>query len=107
LTLAARKRARTKGAQNCFLYCLVLTTVASAFVFKLIEVEAKFPFANSISEFSRSQGNRHCSPSLLMRRYQLLRLARNDDTDRFAATKQPDGQISKKLSSPREKKYSA
>jgi hypothetical protein len=29
--------------------------VASAFVFKSIEVETKFPFANSISEFSRSQ----------------------------------------------------
>ena len=48
-------------------------------------------------------GNRHCNPSPLMRRYQFLRLVCNDHADHFAATKQPDGQISKKLSSRREK----
>jgi hypothetical protein len=35
LTLAARKRARTKSAQNRFLYCLVPTAAASAFVFQI------------------------------------------------------------------------
>jgi hypothetical protein len=29
------KTARTKSAQNCFLYCLVPATVASAFVFQI------------------------------------------------------------------------
>ena len=38
----------------------------------------------------------------LGRRYGLLRLARNDDV-KHCATKQPDGQISKSLSSPSEK----
>src|SRR4051794_26050204 len=46
---------------------------------------------------------RRRNPSLHKWRYGLLRFARNDDVAGVAATKQPDGQISKNLSSPSRK----
>jgi hypothetical protein len=52
-------------AQNCFLYCLLPTVVASAVGLQTDEIETKFLHANSISEFSHSLG--HSRPSRLAR----------------------------------------
>jgi hypothetical protein len=43
-------------AQNCFLYCLLPTVVASAVGLQTDEIETKFLHANSILEFSHSLG---------------------------------------------------
>ena len=43
-------------AQNCFLYCLLPTAVASAVGSQTDEIETKFLHANSILEFSHSLG---------------------------------------------------
>src|ERR1022692_3664867 len=43
-------------AQNCFLYCLLPTAVASAVGLQTDEIETKFLHANSILEFSHSLG---------------------------------------------------
>jgi hypothetical protein len=43
------------------------------------------------------------NPSLRQRRYGLRRFARNDEVGSSGATKQPDGQITKSLSSPSDK----
>ena len=58
-------------AQNCFLYCLLPTAVASAVGLQTDEIETKFLHGNSILEFSHSLG--HLRPS---------RLARNATYDR-------------------------
>lgn len=55
LALLTRSRPRHVARQNCFLYCLVGQPSPAFLFFKLIDVETQFPFANSISEFSRSQ----------------------------------------------------
>ena len=44
-------------AQNCFLYCLLPTAVASAVGLQTDEIETKFLHANSILEFSHSLGH--------------------------------------------------
>src|ERR1700676_4833231 len=56
LTLAARKRARAKNAQNCFLYRLLLVVAASTFGFLIDGIETEFLRADCTSEFSRNQG---------------------------------------------------
>jgi hypothetical protein len=45
-------------AQNCFLYCLLPTAVASAVGLQTDEIETKFLHANSILEFSHSLGQK-------------------------------------------------
>jgi hypothetical protein len=47
-----------RKAQNCFLYYLLPTVVASVFVVQIDEVETKILSANSTSEFSHSQAHR-------------------------------------------------
>src|ERR1019366_691098 len=50
------KRARAKNAQNCFLYWLLPTVVASAIGFLIDEIEMEFLQENSAWEFSHSLG---------------------------------------------------
>src|ERR1019366_9771547 len=50
------KRARAKNAQNCFLYRLLPTVVASAIGFQIDEIEMEFLQENSAWEFSHSLG---------------------------------------------------
>src|ERR1019366_1753336 len=48
------KRAQAKNAQNCFLYWLLPTVVASAIGFQIDEIEMEFLQENSAWEFSHS-----------------------------------------------------
>src|SRR3984885_9013957 len=65
MTLAARKRARTKSAQNCFSIVLSPRPSPALSFFKLIEVGTNFLFANSVSEFPRSQDPQRTCDQLL------------------------------------------
>ena len=55
LTLAGKKRARAKNAQNCFLYRLLLIGAAGTFGFLIHQIETEFLRADCTSEFSRGQ----------------------------------------------------
>src|ERR1019366_6523294 len=57
------KRAQAKNAQNCFLYWLLPTVVASAIGFQIDEIEMEFLQENSAREFSHSLGHQQASSS--------------------------------------------
>src|ERR1019366_10005939 len=52
------KRAQAKNSQNCFLYWLLPTVVASAIGFQIDEIEMEFLQENSAWEFSHSLGQK-------------------------------------------------
>src|ERR1019366_5115526 len=52
------KRAQAKNSQNCFLYWLLPTVVASAIGFQIDEIEMEFLQENSSWEFSHSLGQK-------------------------------------------------